>query len=332
MLSAIHDRFTEEVAERAARSYGLDPAALIELDGFENVVFDAPGAALILRVGHTLRRSITQVEAELEWVGRLADEGVAVARPVPALDGRMCVPVPDGVDGLFVAAAFEKAPGVILDDEPAAKARFWNARLYEQWGSVTAAVHLHGAVPTVRPHWHEIDELRNLDRHLDGAPADARQAAAEHIARLEAQPTGSGYGLVHGDLTQWNFVVDGAGRLTAFDFDSSMRCWYAMDLAVALYYARLSDDGPAPARFAGEFLESFVRGYRAVRPLPASELALLPDLLMLQTVILYSLSHQNLGEGGEAAAELKERFRRRLLGEEPIVDLGDALERLVAAP
>lgn len=316
MRPALRARALPAVAAIAAR-FGLDDGSLVELEGFENLVYESPGRRLVLRVGHGEHRTADQVAAELDWVARLAAAGCPVAPPVPARDGSAVVTVPDRDGEDVVGVAFARAPGVILDDDPAAKARWWNAALFRRWGAAVAALHHHSGVATIRPHWHQIDEISRLDRLLAAAPADARAAASAHVARLRDEGPGPHYGLVHGDATQWNFVVGDDGALTLFDFDSAMRCWLAMDVAVALYYARHSDPGGGGAEFTAEFLGAFAGGYRSVRPLPDAELARLPDLLLLQTVILYGLVHRD-GDRAEAS-DFRLRARRRLVGAEEVV-------------
>jgi Ser/Thr protein kinase RdoA (MazF antagonist) len=111
------------------------------------------------------------------------------------------------------------------------------------------------------------------------------------MARLQALPTDrASYGLIHADLTQWNFVVH-EGRLTVFDFDSSEYAWFAKDIAVSLYYAVHSEERDRD-QFVPEFLSHFLRGYWREYDLAPWWLEQIPDLLRLQRLILYSYSHQ----------------------------------------
>ncbi len=301
MLRQIATQFTDTILQQAASLYGAEPGDLTELEGFENYIyrFARKGQDLILRIGHTLHRSASHTRAEIDWLNYLVDRGLPVARPVVSQGGRWLEVIDPGRDqGHFVAVAFERAPGLILDDEPQAKARYWNGDLFEQWGAVMGRLHRAAteykdpSPKARRPEWHEYDVLA-LERFVPAEQTAVYAHARELMARLRALPTDRGsYGLIHADLTQWNFVVH-EGKLTAFDFDSCEYAWFAKDIAVSLSYAVHSDERDR-SRFVPHFLSHFVRGYWREYDLPPWWLEQIPDLLRLQRLILYSFSYQLL--------------------------------------
>jgi Ser/Thr protein kinase RdoA (MazF antagonist) len=299
MLKQIATQYSEAILQRAAICYGARRGDLTELEGFENYIysFRRDGQDLILRIGHTLHRSLPHTQAEIEWLNYLVGRGLPVARPVVSRAGRWLEVIDSGHNqGQFIAIAFERAPGAILDDEPRAKARYWNGDLFEQWGAVMGRLHRAAseysdpAPPARRPEWHEYDVLA-LERLIPADQSAVFAHARELMARLEALPTDrAGYGLIHADLTQWNFVVH-RGKLTVFDFDSSEYAWFAKDIAVSLYYAVHSDDQDR-TRFVPEFMSRFMRGYWREYDLAPWWLDQIPEMLRLQRLILYALSYQ----------------------------------------
>ena len=214
---------------------------------------------------------------------------------------------------------------MVLDDDPEAKARYWNTDLFEQWGGVLAQIHNHAQdqAPTLgirRPHWHEYDVLE-LERFIPGDQTRVLDVARSHLVKLNALPKSPDvYGLTHADLTQWNFNVH-EGKLRVYDFDSSEYGWFIKDLAVSLYYAGASYEGDEMASFNQEFLEHLVRGYRRARPIAMEWLERIPDFLFLQRIILYSFSHQ-LGDAENPTDEdLAYLEKTRIIiqsGEEPL--------------
>ena len=63
--------------------------------------------------------TVPHTRAEIAWLNYLVDRGLPVARPVTSQRGLWLEVLDPGRDqGRFVAVAFERAPGVILDDEP----------------------------------------------------------------------------------------------------------------------------------------------------------------------------------------------------------------------
>jgi Ser/Thr protein kinase RdoA (MazF antagonist) len=299
MLKQIATQYGETILQQAASLYGAEAGDLVELEGFENYIycFARNGQNLVLRIGHTLHRSVPHTQAEIAWLNYLSDRELPVARPVTSKRGRWLEVIDPGHDqGCFVAIAFERAPGVILDDEPQAKARHWNAALFEQWGAVMGRLHRAAtdyagpAPPARRQEWHEYDVL-TLERFVPEEQTAVYAHARDLMARLHILPTDrASYGLIHADLTQWNFVVH-EGQLTVFDFDSSEYAWFAKDIAVSLYYAVHSDERDR-SQFVPEFLSRFMKGYWREYDLAPWWLEQIPDLLRLQRLILYSFSYQ----------------------------------------
>ncbi len=80
-------------AETAARAFGGRVVRLIKAR--ENEVYEIalPSGRAALRLHRVGYQSEAAIRSELWWCDALAARGVAVARPVPALDGALVVPV-----------------------------------------------------------------------------------------------------------------------------------------------------------------------------------------------------------------------------------------------
>lgn len=331
----MHPRFTQRydlaIRDRAALAFGADPEELVALPGFENFVYEFTSLEdqdLILRVAHSVRRSLEQTQAELDWILHLSSHRVPVSRPIPSGRGRWVERFEDGAGEYFVAVAFERAPGEVLEDRPAMRRAHWGPALFETWGGVVGSMHQHSADyhPPAgharRPAWHEYDVV-DAGKLIPAEETQVIERSRALVERLRQWPVDPGsYGLIHADLTERNFCYD-QGRVTVFDFDNCEYAWYAKDIAVALYYVVNRAAPEERAEVAAAFLEGFLGGYRQVRPLPRGALAALPELLRLQRLMNYALFHQ-LKKGGELSDEDRETWtksRAAIEADTPIVAL-----------
>jgi Ser/Thr protein kinase RdoA (MazF antagonist) len=299
MLEETKAIYNEELKTEAAQRFGIDPSSLSVLEGFENFVyqFEFKGEPRILRVTHSLHRPVEHIQGEVTWINDMSASGIPVAPALPSLKGHFVEMIPHDASGTyFTAVAFQFAPGVILDDHPGEKSKYWNTALFEQWGEVMAQIHNHAQyqAPKLniqRPQWHESDVL-DLERFIPGDQTVVLDSAYSHLEKFKGTPrTPEDYGLTHADLTQWNFNVH-AGKITVYDFDSSEYGWFIKDLAVSLYYAGVDYDGDEKETFNHEFLKHLVLGYRRIRPISDQWLVRIADFLLLQRIILYSFCHQ----------------------------------------
>ncbi|WP_369807733.1 phosphotransferase enzyme family protein [Glycomyces sp. NRRL B-16210] len=202
------------------------------------------------------------VAAMSSLMDRLATEGAAVVRPVPARAGTLTVTVPTAL-GPMHAMVVEAAPGEQLDAEDLDENR---ARA---WGAALAALHEStAAIDAALPE--AFTELAAIPDRFAHDPEFVK-AASRLAARIAGLPRDSAqFGIVHGDFELDNLAWD-AGKATAFDFDEAAHSWYAADIA----YAVRDLIGPAglPTAEHRRSFDEFIAGYRSVRPLGDTELA-----------------------------------------------------------
>jgi Ser/Thr protein kinase RdoA (MazF antagonist) len=303
----IHARLTDDIIAQAAAAYGLQPADLRLLDGFESFIYEAGQGdeAFILRLGHDSRRPPDLVRGELDFINAAAAGGAgvalgaSVARGLPALSGDFVTPIPDGHGGNFVAAAFARAPG-----RPPWQAGWTPGRL-EGYGRLIGRLHavsrdyVPGDPAWRRPHW----DGPLMDQTLSILPPDdavIRERYVDLLATIRALPrTPDTYGLIHYDPHEGNFFMTDDGRITLFDFDDCCYHWYAADIAMVVFYkVAVADD---PAAQTAEFLPHFLRGYRAEFDLDPAWAERLPLFLTLREIDLYAAIRHDLGETPENA-------------------------------
>jgi len=326
-------RFHVRVRDQAATRWGLAPSELEELTAFENYVYDAQnedGLPLILRISHSTRRTVDYTLGEIELVRYLGAAGIPVAQPVLSELGQFVERIDeDGdPDNYFVVTAFERAEGIVFDDAPPLKERFWKAPLFRDLGRLFARLHNRAQTYKLsnprykRQEWYEYDVV-DINRFAPPDETLVRERTAAIIERLQQLPRGpEDYGLIHADLHPHNFCF-ADGRITAFDFDNAEYAWWVKDIAVILFYVARGEPRGKREEGSAAFLGPFLDGYRELRRCDRSWLAAIPDMLALQRSMNYALFHQyrDPAQLDDQALDSWHRFRRDIEGDRPVIDL-----------
>jgi len=324
MLPTIQARYSDAILHEALQRAGLPTDAAESLGGFEAHVFKLPGE--VLKITHTLRRSEDTLMGEVEFINHLADKGVSVPRALPFTSGAFIAPIPDGHGGTFLAYRFEEARGRTTRFED------WSDTLLQSWGRlagemVRATADFEPSTPARRRrHWHE-DPILDLRACLSPEHAETIRCGEALLARLRALPTTPDvYRLIHADLHPNNFFCDDAGRLTPFDFDDCEHGPTVREVSVPMYYALSRvPKGVDKAKFGEHFLVQFVRGFQQASPLHREQLAHLPDLLLLRSLILLSVlttyAQPDTEEGRVRWESSRRRFREQIKSNEVGLDI-----------
>lgn len=266
---------------RALPVYGLpEDTPLTLLNRSENETWRA--GDLILRLHRQGYHTGQEIGSELAWLTALQDlPGLNAVRPLPGARGLVT-----SIEGRHIVA-FQHIEGQELqpgDDL---------SRHFAPLGEITARLHLHARqwtpppgftrkrwdVETIlgpRPHWGHWRQAHGLDPQGEALLARATDALA---ARLNAHGTGpESFGLIHADLRLANLMMDG-DTLTAIDFDDCGFGWWAYDLAAALSF--IETDPRLP-----DLIARWCDGYARLAPLPATDRAMIPALVLLRRVLL----------------------------------------------
>jgi Ser/Thr protein kinase RdoA (MazF antagonist) len=301
------------VARRALAHYDVAPDATITLLNIsENATYlvEEPARRTVLRVHRREYHNGSQITSELAWLDALrADAGIRTPRVLADRDGqRLLALAEDGSAEPRHAVLFEWLPGI----EPPVDEL---VRSFEELGEITAQMHEHGRS------WRRPAGFDRFAWDYDGAfGATARWGRWQHgIAVGPAERTilgrldetlrrrlnafGQGpdrYGLVHADLRLANLLVDGANT-AVIDFDDCGWSWLLYDLGAALSF--IEDDPRLP-----EIIDSWVRGYRRIRALPADDEAEIPTFVLMRRLLLVAWIGSHAGT--ELAQSMGEQYTR----------------------
>ncbi|MGV9799636.1 phosphotransferase enzyme family protein [Mycobacterium sp. NPDC003449] len=320
-LPADHHLF----ARAALPAYRRAPDAPLRLLSLsENATYlvgDPQDDPIVLRVHRPGYHSRQDIGSELDWMAALRrDTPVRTPELLCSASGEQVVAAT--VDGRTLHVdAVSYVPGCTAEEAP-------DAVGYAELGELTALMHNHAQSwdapagfsrfswdldailgPAARwGNWHAAPSLTASDR---GAIDRAATAITE---RLSEFGTGSDrFGLIHADLRLSNLMVDPASPsagITVIDFDDCGWSWHLADLGAVVSWI---EDTPE----VDEIVADWLRGYLAVRPLPAEHLALIPTFVMLRRVHLtaWVASHSDAGaaiamgpEFARGTARLAERY------------------------
>jgi amicoumacin kinase len=325
-------RFHDGIREEAARRYGLPPSDLTELNAFENYVYQAEnedGVSLIVRVSHSARRTLDYTLGEVEFVRYLGAAGLPVSQPMLSESGQFVERIEDKEPGhYFVVTAFECAEGIVFDDAPPLKERYWKPPLFRDLGRIFARLHNRAQTYKLsnprfkRQEWYEYDVV-DIDRFAPPEETLVRERTAAIIERLKQLPrTAEDYGLIHADLHPHNFCF-ADGKITAFDFDNCEYAWFVKDIAVLLFYVARGEAREQRDEAVASFLGPFLEGYRELRRCDRAWLETIPDMLALQRSMNYALFHQYRDPGvlDDDTLDRWSRFKRDIEADTPVVQV-----------
>lgn len=256
-------------------------ATLINLSENHTYRIDAPQGTSVLRLHRPGYQSEASICSELAWLQALSrDTSLPVVRPLPGRNGALVQQVAPGRHAVLFA--FEAG------SEPPAG----SPELFAALGQFAAIAHLHAGawVPPpgfVRPRWTAETMLPPDglwgDWRLAPGIAPVRslldETEAALVAALSAYGTGADrFGLIHADMRLANLLADGE-QLHLLDFDDCGFGWFVYDLAAALSFIETDPEVPA-------WQQAWLEGYRALRPLTETDMAIIPAMILLRRMVL----------------------------------------------
>jgi len=270
-----------EIDEALAAFGGRDARLISER---ENAVYRAnlPAGKAALRLHRPGYQTLAAIRSELTWMHALANAGVAVPDPLagPAVlsTGRVASAVA-WVEGAPLGEGGEPLAGTVEEQ----LARFHAVgRAIAELHNATDALDLgpdftrnawngEGLLGEA-PLWGRFWESPALSPPQRAMMLDVRRLARDRLDAFAAR--GGDYGLIHADVLRENVLVQG-DDVMLIDFDDAGWGFRLYDLATLMTQ---NEDEPN----ATALRDAALAGYRAARPLPDEDAALLPLFVLLR--------------------------------------------------
>ena len=299
------------IQARLARSHGL-AGTLTRLRGEREQnarLATADGKSYVVKIARTEDAAAVDCQCAALLHLQVIDPGLAVPRVVPAQDGRAICEIADetGQRHIFSVLTYLEGQPLIAFHQ-ALKRPFTAKELF-------AVGAMQGRVARALQSFHHPATQRNLPwdlknewllgprlgRHL---PPELRDISEPHLSRYEARTLPALRRLrgqvIHHDFHESNLLVEPGADLRfagLIDFGDMIYGARAEDLAVSL--SSFVDWGPDPAAS----LLALTRGYHSAAALDREDLALLPHLALLRTLLTIAMM-DHLTEGGKPNAEM----------------------------
>lgn len=279
----------------------------------QNLVFSVNENAII-RFTHASYRSLEALMGEYEFVEWLVAHGIHAPKAYALDDGGFFLPIENNGERFFASATAKAKGTAVRRSDP----KVYNEKTFEIWGRTMAQ--MHEAVKDFSPKHPRADycsdsglsgAINALSNRLGANYSELYTATLEQLSKL-----GRGkdeYGAVHYDLHCGNFYLDN-NSISIFDFDDCARAHFLGDIAVAVYAHTAGRYEKTPEgeleNCVDDFLNSFLKGYTDIRPVPSGFKALLPLFMTHRFLMIAVFLIKEFDEGDELAQrELSQAVR-----------------------
>jgi len=293
----------EPLLLKALQLFNLHPTSITPVPGHEGgrnqvyTIYPPDGKILVLRVSSLGDRSEKDYLAETDFIHFLAESGAPVADVLPSVGGRFVEKIE--IDGRkSYLSLFTYADGILISD---------NGYRYREGAPLSEYFYntgktlgvIHRLSKIYKPSYRRMDytdkyNRENIDRLIPDDFKPLKDAMAQRLHLFGLLPVSPDvYGLVHFDFSDGNYHIDmQTGKITVFDFDNCINCWYMFDLANlwthGVGWCQFEKDANVRKRFMDSYFHEIVKGYRSETDVSEEMLTKLPlfiDMVLIENII-----------------------------------------------
>ena len=256
----------------------------------------------VLRATQTKRRSMQDIESELDFMSYLKSGGVSLAAPIKGLDGKFTYET-ELFNENFIISAFEKSNGLkCWDREGDGREQFIAAgKMLGKMHNAAKKYNPQNIKP--RKQWYENYHLENAKEVFAKYRPDLTVPFESYMKKIHELPRDNDtFGLIHSDYFFSNYLFnndnenENENEITIIDFDECEYSWFISDIALCIYYFVI---GPDPhdldKRYdeAAELFSWIIEGYTQENKLNAKQFENIDYFFQMRDYILLSTIYEN---------------------------------------
>jgi amicoumacin kinase len=216
----------------------------------------------VLKFARRPIENIRHTISEMDWIYYLAENNISVSIPLKTNNNELVI-CSQEKDVDYIITAFGMVNGHHWDKNNPDK---WNDKIFFNWGKLMGD--MHRLTKQYKPT--SVYKARDITNGLYwGSFFDClkvfpslHKVTQNLLDVIKDLPKDKdSYGLIHSDMHQENFYLDG-DKINIFDFDDSLYGWFSLDIGIALFHAlwwgRKDDTGND---FTNSIIENFIKGY-----------------------------------------------------------------------
>jgi len=247
-----------EIAQKICGLYNIAKDSINPINEYEEL-FECTRQRqqYILRI--TDYKTFEEQNAEADFINYLSENGVGVANIILSENGNLVEKIKNDEQEVY-AVLFSKANGHHATSEE------WNSALIEKCGQIVGKMHTlskkyNNLSKSSIINWYEHDEMNYL-KHVPSKHTLIIEKCKTVFDEIKVLPRNENtYGLIHSDITQVNFFVDG-NTITLIDFQDCEHNYFINDLAVMIYFGiEDSFNGNDIKSYSIEFINALLKGY-----------------------------------------------------------------------
>lgn len=293
------------------KAYQLNSATACRLlirNVSDTYILENENEKYIFKIYRDAHRKRNEIEAEVELLNILKENGNSVSYPIADVEGNQIQQF-NAAEGLRNGILFSFAKGkVILDleDKHLIRLGYDMATLHQ----TTSAIKLSYLRPVFNFETTLFEPLKDLKPHFNEMPEEfeyLRNIADKLVKKFEDFDTSTfSYGYCHYDFFPKNFHFDENGKITFFDFDFAGEGYLINDLMTFLnHYFFHQLNNLITKEQAEKDFGTFLKAYQEVRPLTEDELKAIPYLGITFHIFFLKFFYDNYDDWSNAFLTLR---------------------------